>query len=114
MNLAVNTRLTSLSDLYIFQPFVNLPNRKLVEYYKIIKEPLSLTQVWKKVKGMTGGRGKEASTNQTEFRTWDAFENEFRRVWENARTYNEEGSEIDEISHELEVCCMVDLDQSDC
>ena len=39
----------------------------------------------------------------TELKTWDAFENEMSYIWRNAREYNEDGSEISNLSYELEV-----------
>jgi len=95
--------LTCQRDLAVFHPFHYLPPRKLVDYYQAIKAPTSLNGVWKKVRGISGARGKEQETGQTDFRSWDAFENEFKKIWENARAYNEDGSEIDILSQELEV-----------
>lgn len=91
-------------DVLIFQPFQWLPSRKLTDYYQLIKQPTSLNSIWKRIRGITGGRGKEKETGQTELRTWDALENAISLIWENARLYNEDGSDIDLLSKEFEVC----------
>ncbi|KAH0364279.1 Bromodomain-containing protein, partial [Aureobasidium melanogenum] len=69
-------------ELEIFQPFVTLPPRTLTDYYNIIKKPTSLTSV--------------------HFKTWDAFEDEVSYIWRNARDYNEDGSDIFNLSIEFE------------
>ena len=67
----------------------------------VIKDPLSLKKLQKLVKGVHG-RGER--TGSTEFRTWAAFEDRTKKLWENAYLYNEDGSEISEMAKELEVC----------
>jgi hypothetical protein len=86
-------------DLNIFQPFVNLPTRALKDYYQLIKDPMSLSAIKKKVQGVVG---RDAPTGHTLFKSWDAFENAFSLVWKNARIYNEDGSELYNLSLELE------------
>ncbi|KAI4718629.1 Bromodomain-containing protein [Aureobasidium sp. EXF-10727] len=80
-------------------PFVTLPPRTLTDYYNIIKKPMSLTAVRKRVRGQ---HGRGPATSQTDFKTWDAFEDEVSYIWRNARDYNEDGSDIFNLSVELE------------
>lgn len=87
-------------DLNIFQPFLNLPTRALKDYYQLIKDPMSLAAIKKKVQGVVG---RDAPTGHTLFKSWDAFENAMSLVWKNARIYNEDGSELYNLSLELEV-----------
>ncbi|KAJ4992153.1 bromodomain containing protein [Stagonosporopsis vannaccii] len=86
-------------DLAIFQPFLNLPTRALKDYYQLIKEPMSLAAIKKKVQGVVG---RDAPTGHTLFKSWDAFESAMSLVWSNARLYNEDGSELYNLSLELE------------
>ncbi|KAG9696916.1 Bromodomain-containing protein, partial [Aureobasidium melanogenum] len=86
-------------DLEIFQPFVTLPPRTLTDYYNIIKKPTSLTSVRKRVRGQ---HSRGPATMQTDFKTWDAFEDEVSYIWRNARDYNEDGSDIFNLSIEFE------------
>lgn len=84
-----------------------MPSRKLTEYYSVIKHPTSINKVMAKVKGFRG-RGDYSGTS--DFRTWDAFENEVKKIWDNARLFNEDGSEIFVLSEELEVIrCNIQL-----
>lgn len=46
---------TTHRGLEIYFPFVNLPSRTLTDYYRLIKEPVSLKGVQKKVRGYTAG-----------------------------------------------------------
>ncbi|KAG9696317.1 Bromodomain-containing protein, partial [Aureobasidium melanogenum] len=86
-------------ELDIFQPFVTLPPRTLTDYYNIIKKPTSLTSVRKRVRGQ---HSRGPATMQTDFKTWDAFEDEVSYIWRNARDYNEDGSDIFNLSIEFE------------
>lgn len=88
------------SELEIFTPFVNLPPRTLTDYYNAIKNPVSLKAIMKLVHGILG---RHNVTGVTEFRSWDSFEAEFSKIWENARFYNEDDSEIYALSTQLEV-----------
>jgi hypothetical protein len=72
----------------------------LKDYYQLIKDPMSLAAIQKKVRGVVG---REAPTGHTLFKTWDAFEDAFSLIWKNARIYNEDGSDIYNLSLELEV-----------
>lgn len=87
------------SGLNIFQPFVQLPSRSLKDYYQLIKDPVSLSAVQKKVRGVIG---RNAPTGFTELKSWDAFEQMTSLIWTNARIYNEDGSELYNLSLELE------------
>lgn len=79
---------------------MNLPPRSLKDYYRLITEPLSLKKLQKMVKGIYG---RNNSGNTTEFKTWSAFEERAKMLWENAYFYNEEGSEIYHLAQDLEV-----------
>ena len=84
----------------ISYPFVNLPSRKLVDYYHTISRPVSLRGIEKKVKGV---HGRNTPTGISDFKTWKAFEDELSYIWRNAREYNVEGSEIYVMAGQLEV-----------
>jgi hypothetical protein len=90
----------SRDDLEIFTPFQNLPSRTLVDYYQVIKHPVSLRSVQKKVRGV---QGRNAPTGVTDFHTWDAFEEEVSYIWDNCRIYNEDGSDMFNLAGDLEV-----------
>jgi len=102
--------ITNLSrdGLLIFHPFANLPSRSLVDYYQVIKHPVSLKSVHKLVRGI---HGRNPPTGISDFQSWDAFEKEVQHIWNNCRTYNEDGSEMYNLSEEFEVgsaillCC---------
>ncbi|KAL9072936.1 MAG: hypothetical protein Q9157_004926, partial [Trypethelium eluteriae] len=85
--------------LEIYTPFVTLPPRSLADYYQVIKNPVSLNTVRKKVRGQ---QGRNQPTGITELKSWDSFENEMSYIWRNAREYNEDGSDISNLSLELE------------
>lgn len=61
---------------------------------------MSLDRVQKKVQGVVG-RGPP--THVTELKSWNAFEDAVSLIWRNAREYNEDGSDIYNLSLELEV-----------
>jgi hypothetical protein len=54
-------------------------------------------------KAVRGIKGREKPTGATLLRSWQAFEDEVSYVWNNAREYNEDGSEISEWASKLEV-----------
>ncbi|KAJ4288210.1 hypothetical protein N0V90_012227 [Kalmusia sp. IMI 367209] len=87
------------SGLQIFQPFIQLPSRAIKDYYQIIKDPVSLSAVQKKVRGVIG---RNAPTGHTELKSWDAFEQMTSLIWKNARDYNEDSSDLYNLSMELE------------
>ena len=81
-------------------PFLNLPARKLTDYYHLIKNPESLKRIEKKVRGI---HGRDDPTGITMFKSWAAFEEHVSLIWRNAREYNEDGSEISILADKLEV-----------
>lgn len=80
---------------------MTLPSRKLEDYYKTIRHPVSLKSVQKRTRGI---HGRAPPTGRTDFKTWDAFEEEISFIWRNAREYNLDGSEMYELAGEFEVC----------
>ena len=96
--------LSGLTDacrgLEIYTPFANLPTRTMTDYYKTITHPVSIKKVAKLTKGI---RGRNDVTGVTEFKTWEAFEEEVSYIWLNARVYNEDGSDIYLLANEFEV-----------
>ena len=85
-------------------PFLNLPSRELRDYYQVIKHPVCLKSIQKLVRGI---KGRDKPTGVSFFKSWAAFEEEMSYIWINARTYNQDGSEIFELASEFEVCCRV-------
>ena len=77
-----------------------MPSRKLEDYYRYIKYPVSLKKVRKRV---DGEHGRNEHTGVTDFKSWDAFEEEISFIWRNAKDYNEDGSEMYELAGQLEV-----------
>lgn len=61
---------------------------------------MSLAHVRKKVQGVIG---REQPTGQTLLTSWDQLEAAMTLIWKNARDYNEDGSDIYNVSLELEV-----------
>ena len=90
----------------IFTPFVTLPPKTLTDYYSVIKEPMSLKAVQKKVRGV---HGRQEITGVTDYKTWEAFEVDFSKIWQNAQEYNEDGSEIFELAADLRVSFVLKL-----
>ena len=81
-------------------PFINLPPRDLRDYYQVIKNPVSLKGVQKRIRGV---KGREKPTGVTLFKNWQSLEDEVEVIWSNARLYNEDGSAISELAGELKV-----------
>lgn len=93
--------LTSSSDDYgAFADFVELPPRALKDYYRQVKNPMSLLSLQKRVKG--NGKKLDAQV-ASEFKSWNHFEDEASHLWKNAYFYNEDGSEIFIRAQKLEV-----------
>lgn len=88
------------SGLIVFTPFINLPPRSLTDYYTFIKQPTSLRSIMNKARGR---QGKAEATGITVLKSWDAFENEVAKIWDNAREYNEDGSDMFLLAGEFEV-----------
>ncbi|CAK7265974.1 hypothetical protein SEPCBS57363_001861 [Sporothrix epigloea] len=82
-----------------FEPFFNLPSRTLKDYFQVIKDPLSIKKLQKLVKGI---RSRTDRSGVTEFKSWAAFEDKAKLLWENAYYYNEDGSVIANIAKDLE------------
>ena len=61
-------------------------------YFKVIKKPACLSGIKKQVRGKQG----------SDFKNWESFEEEVSYIWRNARVYNEDGSDIFNLSVELE------------
>lgn len=61
---------------------------------------MSLTAVQKRVRGVIG---RNPPTGFTDLKSWNAFEEEMSLIWKNAREYNEDGSDIYNLSLEFEV-----------
>jgi len=78
-----------------------LPSRKLEDYYKVIRHPVSLRSVAKRCRGQ---HGRHEFTGVTDFKTWDAFEEEISFIWRNAQGYNEDGSEMFLLADAFKVC----------
>lgn len=71
--------------------FMELPDkREYRDYYAIIKRPISLEMIRKRIQG-------------NHYTSLQGFKEDFRTIWENARTYNEEGSLVVEDANVLEV-----------
>ena len=100
LRLRATSKLMISSDVRLFHPFVNLPPRSLTDYYRAIKRPLSLQGLKKKVRGQ---HGRDAPTDASDFKSWDAMEEEALLIWTNAWEYNEDGSEMYELANQLEV-----------
>ncbi|KAI9785841.1 MAG: hypothetical protein M1816_008233 [Peltula sp. TS41687] len=75
----------------VVQPFMTLPSKKLKDYYSLIKRPVSLRSIWKKVRGVHGRNG---TSGVSDFSSWAGLEEEMSLIWHNAREYNEDGSDI--------------------
>lgn len=97
-------KLTSYSDAdtEITLEFYEKPSKRdYPDYYKQISHPTALKDIQKAV-----------SSNK--FPSWESFITEVEYLWENAKTYNEEGSFIHENANKLRVClpvcCMLHLD----
>ncbi|MCJ1290029.1 hypothetical protein MMC34_001564 [Xylographa carneopallida] len=91
--------LKNQDDELISGPFINLPSRELRDYYSVIKSPQCLKRVQKQVRGI---QGREKPNGVSLFKSWRAFEEEMSKIWNNARLYNEDGSNISELAGQLE------------
>jgi hypothetical protein len=94
------TQLTTCRGLEIYTPFGNLPTRKLEDYYKVIRHPVSLKSVAKRCRGQ---HGRAPPSGKSDFKTWDAFEDEVSFIWRNAQEYNEDGSDMYNLADEFKV-----------
>ncbi|TKA78437.1 hypothetical protein B0A55_03048 [Friedmanniomyces simplex] len=89
---------TDEEGLEIYSPFGNLPTRKLEDYYQIIKHPVSLKGVAKRCRGQ---HGRAPPTGVSDFKTWDAFEEEISFIWRNAQEYNDDASDMFTLANEF-------------
>jgi Bromodomain len=64
-----------------------------------------LRSIQKKVRGQ---KGREKASGHSLFTSWHDLEDDMTLIWNNARQYNEEGSEIYAAAGELEVCATKD------
>ena len=88
------TAMIDLLDQLMEQPdavnfYEKPPKRDYPDYYKVIKRPMAILDVRKSVE-----KGKIAD--------WETFSAEMSLIWNNAKDYNEDGSEIYEMANELE------------
>ncbi|KAF8456270.1 Bromodomain-containing protein, partial [Terfezia claveryi] len=75
----------------MFDDFRNLVSRKdYPEYYKVIKEPMSLNTIRKRILAHR-------------YTGWSEFEKDMELIVQNARTFNEEDSFIVQVALELQV-----------
>ena len=88
-----DSMMTMLEELSVQDGAVNFeerpPKRDYPDYYKIIERPTSISDV----KTMVG---------QNKIVDWNALAQEVRLVWKNAKEYNEPGSDIYDITEQLE------------
>lgn len=82
---------------------MQLPSRSLADYYKLIKHPVSLKLLQKQVRGTKGQGQPSQPVAGTLFRSWNAFEEEASYIWNNAREYNEDSSQIVQLALQLKV-----------
>ncbi|KAI9842287.1 MAG: hypothetical protein M1837_007357 [Sclerophora amabilis] len=83
----------------ISRSFLNLPSRKLQDYYRLITKPMALNPLKKRI---TGQVRRNEATHHSPFTSWDEFEAEASLIWSNAKEYNEDDSEIYSLAVQLE------------
>ncbi|KFY86487.1 hypothetical protein V500_07595 [Pseudogymnoascus sp. VKM F-4518 (FW-2643)] len=83
-----------------FEPFIKLPDRKLKDYYQVIPHPVSFNTLRKHIRG---SHNKSETIGTSDFKSWDAFEEEVSSIWKNAKHYNEDGSAISALADNLEI-----------
>ena len=67
-----------------------VPKKDYPDYYKLIKKPTSISDV-------------RALVENEIVQDWDALAKEVRLIWDNAKEYNQEGSDIYLMAEKLEV-----------
>ncbi|KAL8782529.1 MAG: hypothetical protein Q9213_005294 [Squamulea squamosa] len=83
----------------VIEPFMKLvPKSQYPDYYMIIKQPISMDMIKKKI-------NKEEYSNLREFR------GDVGLLCTNARTYNEDGSVIFQDANDIEAACLAKLKQ---
>jgi ATP-dependent helicase STH1/SNF2 len=76
----------------IIDPFIKLvPRTQYPDYYLIIKEPIAMENIQKKI-------------NRNEYQSPGEFLDDIRLLCSNARTYNEDGSVLFQDANDIEVC----------
>lgn len=78
-----------------------MPSRKLDDYYKLIKHPVSLQSLLKRARGV---QGRSLPTGISDFKTWEQLGEEISYVWRNAQEYNEDESEMYQLAEDFKVC----------
>ena len=81
--------LDELSDQPDAINFEEKPPRNIPGYYKLIKEPTSISDV-------------RSALDEGQFANWDDFASAVRLIWSNAKTFNEDASEIYQMAETLE------------
>jgi Bromodomain len=80
------------ADTEITLEFYEKPSKRAYpDYYRQISHPTALKDIQKAV-------------SNNKFPSWEDFITEVEYLWENATTYNEEGSFIHENANKLRVC----------
>lgn len=98
--LRMSTNLQCSDEYPAFEPFIKLPDRKLKDYYQVIPHPVSFNTLRKHIRG---SHNKSETVGTSDFKSWDAFEEEVSSIWKNAKHYNEDGSAISALADDLEV-----------
>ncbi len=76
----------------IIDPFIKLvPRAQYPDYYIIIKNPIAMDNIKKKI-------------NKEEYQSLKEFRDDIRLLCNNARTYNEDGSLLFQDANDIEVC----------
>lgn len=104
--LRMSTNLLCSDEYPAFEPFIKLPDRKLKDYYQVIPHPVSFNTLRKHIRG---SHTKSETIGTSDFKSWDAFEEEVSSIWKNARHYNEDGSAISALADNLEVSYIASL-----
>ena len=81
--------LDELSDQPDAINFEEKPPKNIPGYYKVIKEPTSISDV-------------RSALDEGQFTGWDDFASAVRLIWSNAKTFNEDASDIYEMADALE------------
>lgn len=66
----------------------------------MIPHPVSFNTLKKHIRG---SHNKSEVVGVSDFKSWDAFEEEASCIWKNAKHYNEDGSAISSLATNLEV-----------
>ena len=77
----------SQADAKVFKTQVS--KRKYPQYYKVIKEPMWLDKVWRKLES-------------EEYLTLKAFDRDMMLIWHNARTFNPPTHAIHNLANEMQ------------